>query len=189
MWPCRKRARSAGGGGRGTSADAQDMLNAHSPVLRATKFVGQSQGKQEKDRGFNQKEQKKVSRTTGSRQRRTAVKRMGCQSLTPPDNQRIQGGQIQYTRVDVDWRGGLGYRRGGLCGDLRYAQAEHQAGEFRVGPALECLSRCRTPRARLPRNVISVSAVRRVPQARCTLLIPYSRPARLAEPARYASTC
>lgn len=32
----------------------------HSPVLRATKFVGQSQGKQDRDKGFNQKEQKKV---------------------------------------------------------------------------------------------------------------------------------
>ncbi|ORY28004.1 hypothetical protein BCR39DRAFT_536112 [Naematelia encephala] len=37
-----------------------DMLNDHSPVLKATKFVGQSQGKQEQDKGFNQKEQKKT---------------------------------------------------------------------------------------------------------------------------------
>lgn len=36
------------------------MLNEHPGLLRATKFVGQSQGKQEKDKGFNQKEQKKV---------------------------------------------------------------------------------------------------------------------------------
>jgi ATP-dependent DNA helicase MPH1 len=41
------------------------MLNDHSPVLRATKFVGQSQGKQEVDKGFNQKEQKRVSETSG----------------------------------------------------------------------------------------------------------------------------
>ena len=39
----------------------QDMLNEHSGLLRATKFVGQSQGKQEVDKGFNQKEQKKAS--------------------------------------------------------------------------------------------------------------------------------
>ncbi|KAL7420918.1 3'-5' DNA helicase [Cryptotrichosporon argae] len=37
-----------------------DMLNEHSGLLKATKFVGQSQGKQEKDKGFNQKEQKKT---------------------------------------------------------------------------------------------------------------------------------
>ncbi|WWD20885.1 hypothetical protein CI109_105362 [Kwoniella shandongensis] len=37
-----------------------DMLNQHSGLLRATKFVGQSQGKQEADKGFNQKEQKKT---------------------------------------------------------------------------------------------------------------------------------
>jgi ATP-dependent DNA helicase MPH1 len=36
------------------------MLNQHPELLRATKFVGQSQGKQEIDKGFNQKEQKKV---------------------------------------------------------------------------------------------------------------------------------
>lgn len=36
------------------------MLNEHSGLLRATKFVGQSQGKQEVDKGFNQKEQKKA---------------------------------------------------------------------------------------------------------------------------------
>jgi ATP-dependent DNA helicase MPH1 len=38
-----------------------DMLNEHSGLLRATKFVGQAQGKQEGDKGFNQKEQKKVA--------------------------------------------------------------------------------------------------------------------------------
>lgn len=37
------------------------MLNEHPDLLKATKFVGQSQGKQENDKGFNQKEQKKVS--------------------------------------------------------------------------------------------------------------------------------
>lgn len=37
------------------------MLNDHPALLKATKFVGQSQGKQENDKGFNQKEQKKVS--------------------------------------------------------------------------------------------------------------------------------
>jgi ATP-dependent DNA helicase MPH1 len=37
------------------------MLNDHPDLLKATKFVGQSQGKQENDKGFNQKEQKKVS--------------------------------------------------------------------------------------------------------------------------------
>ncbi|WOO82285.1 Fanconi anemia group M protein [Vanrija pseudolonga] len=35
-----------------------DMLNEHPDLLRATKFVGQSQGKQLVDKGFNQKEQK-----------------------------------------------------------------------------------------------------------------------------------
>nr|XP_019001717.1 uncharacterized protein I203_05920 [Kwoniella mangroviensis CBS 8507]OCF65178.1 hypothetical protein I203_05920 [Kwoniella mangroviensis CBS 8507] len=40
--------------------DIVDMLNQHSGLLRATKFVGQSQGKQEEDKGFNQKEQKKT---------------------------------------------------------------------------------------------------------------------------------
>ncbi|WVW80652.1 hypothetical protein I302_102638 [Kwoniella bestiolae CBS 10118] len=40
--------------------DVVDMLNQHSGLLRATKFVGQSQGKQEADKGFNQKEQKKT---------------------------------------------------------------------------------------------------------------------------------
>ncbi|WWC65008.1 uncharacterized protein I303_107622 [Kwoniella dejecticola CBS 10117] len=40
--------------------DIVDMLNQHSGLLRATKFVGQSQGKQEEDQGFNQKEQKKT---------------------------------------------------------------------------------------------------------------------------------
>ncbi|WVQ86187.1 hypothetical protein IAT38_008355 [Cryptococcus sp. DSM 104549] len=37
-----------------------DMLNEHSGLLRATKFVGQSKGKEEGDNGFNQKEQKKT---------------------------------------------------------------------------------------------------------------------------------
>ncbi|KAI9633416.1 uncharacterized protein MKK02DRAFT_18316 [Dioszegia hungarica] len=37
-----------------------DMLNDHPALLKATKFVGQSQGKQENDKGFNQKEQKKT---------------------------------------------------------------------------------------------------------------------------------
>ncbi|TXT12930.1 hypothetical protein VHUM_01331 [Vanrija humicola] len=37
-----------------------DMLNEHPGLLRATKFVGQSQGKQLVDKGFNQKEQKKT---------------------------------------------------------------------------------------------------------------------------------
>ncbi|ORX40857.1 hypothetical protein BD324DRAFT_644144 [Kockovaella imperatae] len=37
-----------------------EMLNDHPGLLRATKFVGQSQGKQEADKGFNQKEQKKT---------------------------------------------------------------------------------------------------------------------------------
>jgi len=36
------------------------MLNEHPGIISATKFVGQSQGKQEKDKGFNQKEQKQV---------------------------------------------------------------------------------------------------------------------------------
>lgn len=49
------------------------MLNDHSPVLRATKFVGQSQGKQEVDKGFNQKEQKRVSWDE-----RSAVRRNGA---------------------------------------------------------------------------------------------------------------
>jgi ATP-dependent DNA helicase MPH1 len=40
------------------------MLNQHPELLRATKFVGQSQGKQEIDKGFNQKEQKKVCRVS-----------------------------------------------------------------------------------------------------------------------------
>jgi len=38
------------------------MLNEHPGIISATKFVGQSQGKQEKDKGFNQKEQKQVRR-------------------------------------------------------------------------------------------------------------------------------
>lgn len=44
----------------GLKLSPQDMLNQHPELLRATKFVGQSQGKQEIDKGFNQKEQKKV---------------------------------------------------------------------------------------------------------------------------------
>ncbi|WRT70898.1 uncharacterized protein IL334_007897 [Kwoniella shivajii] len=40
--------------------DIVEMLNQHSGLLKATKFVGQSQGKQEADKGFNQKEQKKT---------------------------------------------------------------------------------------------------------------------------------
>jgi ERCC4-related helicase len=36
------------------------MLNEHPGLISATKFVGQSQGKQEIDKGFNQKEQKRV---------------------------------------------------------------------------------------------------------------------------------
>lgn len=39
------------------------MLNEHPDLLKATKFVGQSQGKQEEDKGFNQKEQKRVGAT------------------------------------------------------------------------------------------------------------------------------
>jgi len=42
------------------------MLNDHPDLLRATKFVGQSQGKQERDKGFNQREQKKVSFEKGA---------------------------------------------------------------------------------------------------------------------------
>lgn len=45
----------------------QEMLNDHSDLLRATKFVGQSQGKQEQDKGFNQKEQKKVQQSSFGR--------------------------------------------------------------------------------------------------------------------------
>lgn len=45
------------------SLTPQDMCNEHPDLLKATKFVGQSQGKQERDKGFNQKEQKKVSQT------------------------------------------------------------------------------------------------------------------------------
>ncbi|GMK56457.1 hypothetical protein CspeluHIS016_0302970 [Cutaneotrichosporon spelunceum] len=37
-----------------------DMLNEHPHLLRATRFVGQSQGKQAKDQRFTQKEQKKT---------------------------------------------------------------------------------------------------------------------------------
>jgi ATP-dependent DNA helicase MPH1 len=36
------------------------MLNEHSSLIKATKFVGQAQGKKEDDRGFKQKEQKQV---------------------------------------------------------------------------------------------------------------------------------
>lgn len=38
----------------------QEMCNEHPDLLRATKFVGQSDGKNENDKGFNQKEQKRV---------------------------------------------------------------------------------------------------------------------------------
>lgn len=41
-------------------SDDQDMLNQHPALLKATKFVGQSQGKQENDKGFKQSDQKKV---------------------------------------------------------------------------------------------------------------------------------
>ncbi|KAL1412451.1 3'-5' DNA helicase [Vanrija albida] len=37
-----------------------DMLNEHPALLRATKFVGQSQGKQAVDKGFTQKDQKRT---------------------------------------------------------------------------------------------------------------------------------
>ncbi|OWT36037.1 ATP-dependent DNA helicase MPH1 [Cryptococcus neoformans Bt1] len=37
-----------------------DMFNEHPNLLRATKFVGQAHGKDERDKGFNQKEQKKT---------------------------------------------------------------------------------------------------------------------------------
>ncbi|RXK39401.1 hypothetical protein M231_03354 [Tremella mesenterica] len=37
-----------------------DALNQHPELLKATKFVGQSQGKQDHDKGFNQKEQKRT---------------------------------------------------------------------------------------------------------------------------------
>lgn len=36
------------------------MFNEHPNLLRATKFVGQAHGKDERDKGFNQKEQKKA---------------------------------------------------------------------------------------------------------------------------------
>lgn len=41
------------------------MLNEHPGLISATKFVGQSQGKQEIDKGFNQKEQKRVGANPG----------------------------------------------------------------------------------------------------------------------------
>ncbi|WVO18165.1 hypothetical protein L204_105868 [Cryptococcus depauperatus] len=37
-----------------------DMLNEHSGLLRAAKFVGQANGKEERDKGYNQKEQKQT---------------------------------------------------------------------------------------------------------------------------------
>lgn len=37
------------------------MLNEHPGLIKATKFVGQSQGKKEDDKGFKQKEQKQAS--------------------------------------------------------------------------------------------------------------------------------
>jgi ATP-dependent DNA helicase MPH1 len=37
------------------------MLNEHPHLLKATKFVGQAQGKQANDQGFKQKDQKRVS--------------------------------------------------------------------------------------------------------------------------------
>jgi ATP-dependent DNA helicase MPH1 len=43
----------------------KDMLNEQHGLIKATKFVGQSQGKQEQDKGFNQKEQKKVGALRG----------------------------------------------------------------------------------------------------------------------------
>jgi ATP-dependent DNA helicase MPH1 len=67
-----------------STTDVQDMLNEHSGILSATKFVGQSQGKQEIDKGFNQKEQKKASSSpilSGLEAERS-------------DNRRFQGRQI-----------------------------------------------------------------------------------------------
>lgn len=63
----------------------KDMLNDHPGLLKATKFVGQSQGKQEEDKGFNQKEQKRVSCLRGGTKHnlRRAI-----------DYQRLQGWQI-----------------------------------------------------------------------------------------------
>lgn len=43
-----------------THLQGKDMFNEHPNLLRATKFVGQSNGKDERDKGFTQKEQKKV---------------------------------------------------------------------------------------------------------------------------------
>jgi hypothetical protein len=63
------------------------MLNQHPELLRATKFVGQSQGKQEIDKGFNQKEQKKV---------RDLYHSLPDVMLTGTDDPRIQRRQIQY---------------------------------------------------------------------------------------------
>ncbi|WVR08777.1 hypothetical protein IAU60_005835 [Kwoniella sp. DSM 27419] len=45
---------------RGCVLEVVDMLNQHPGLLRATKFVGQSQGKAEEDKGFKQKDQKKT---------------------------------------------------------------------------------------------------------------------------------
>lgn len=68
------------------------MLNDHSGLLKATKFVGQSQGKQEEDKGFNQKEQKRVSQHITLREQDLS----GC-----GDDQRLQRGQIQHPGLDV----------------------------------------------------------------------------------------
>lgn len=45
---------------RSLLANTQDMLNEHSGLLKATKFVGQQKGKSEGDKGFTQKDQKQV---------------------------------------------------------------------------------------------------------------------------------
>ena len=91
------------------------MLNQHSGMLRATKFVGQSQGKSEGDKGFTQKDQKKVSLVAHVVRGDLFV-----------DHTRIQRGQIQYSCLDIDRRGRFRHRRGRLCGHLRYAQAVYQ---------------------------------------------------------------
>lgn len=52
---------SVTGSSQGSVADMQDMLNEHSGLLKATKFVGQQKGKSEGDKGFTQKDQKQVS--------------------------------------------------------------------------------------------------------------------------------
>lgn len=70
------------------------MLNQHPELLRATKFVGQSQGKQEIDKGFNQKEQKKVRHL-----------RLIVHWADLVDDPGVQGRQIQYPSVHLD-RGG-----------------------------------------------------------------------------------